>query len=258
MKNQKINFLVIGIIVFVGYMVLGPGGNYLKKQNQSSQPPTIAQKAITDTSNWTNYVNKTYNFSIKFPTTYEVKPGEEEQNTCVRAKIGDNGCVVLINVYDNKNNLTLDTYLNNNTTKFAITGPLIPYNFNGYETLFNKNQPGTNLFIKRDLYVYRFIAIKASSDKEIESIVATFKFLPEISHGSQKTATVLVKEGSSYGPPFDPNLYQLEISKGNNLFAKSDLVDLKKYLGKTITVNYREVKGVIMGEQQLVTVDSVE
>jgi len=256
MKNQKQNYL--GIVVIVGFIVFGLGGIYLKKQSQPSPLPIIEKKSITDTSNWTNYVNKTYSFNIKFPTTYEVKPGEEEQNTCVRAKLGNDGCVVLINVYDNKDNLTLENYLNLKIKSFPVTGPLVNYDFNGYSSLFNKNQPGTNLFIKRGLYVYRFIATKASSDKEIENIVATFKFLPGTSYGPQKIATVLVQDGSNYGPPFDSNLYQLEISKSKHLFAKSDLVDLKKYLGKNVEVKYREVIGVIMGEQQLVMVDSVK
>lgn len=218
----------------------------------------VASTTSTDTSSWTNYVNKTYGYSLKFPVNYERQPGTDEQTTCVRLISTISPCIVLINVYDNKDNLTLDNYLNTKLKSYPIDGPLIPYNFNGYNTLFNKNQPGMYLFIKRGLYVYVFNAPTASSDKEVGDIVTTFKFLPAISYESQKTATVLVQDGSSYGPPFDLNLYQLEISKGNNLFAKSDLVDLKKYLGKTITVNYREVKGVIMGEQQLVTVDSVE
>lgn len=77
-------------------------------------------------------------------------------------------------------------------------------------------------------------------------------------YSSEKVADVLVQDGSYYGPPFDPNLYQLEIQPSFYLFAKSDAVSLKKYLGKRIRVHYREVKGVVMGEQQLVIVDSVE
>lgn len=73
-----------------------------------------------------------------------------------------------------------------------------------------------------------------------------------------KTADVLVQDGSYYGPPFDPVLYQLEISQSNHLFAKSDTINLRQYIGKRIKVSYREVKGIVMGEQQLVIVYSVE
>lgn len=77
-------------------------------------------------------------------------------------------------------------------------------------------------------------------------------------YSAEKIADVLVQDGSYYGPPFDPNLYQLEIQQSFHLFAKSDTVNLKKYLGKRVRVHYREVKGIVMGEQQLVIVDSIE
>lgn len=73
-----------------------------------------------------------------------------------------------------------------------------------------------------------------------------------------KKEEVLVQDGYYYGPPFDPNLYQLEVGQYLHFFAKSYKVNLKQYLGKLIKVYYREVKGVVMGEQQLVIVDSVE
>ena len=73
-----------------------------------------------------------------------------------------------------------------------------------------------------------------------------------------KSESVLVQDASYYGPPFDPDLYQFEISQSNYLFAKSKTVDLEAYLGKRVRANYREVVGIVMGEQQLVIVDSVE
>ena len=77
-------------------------------------------------------------------------------------------------------------------------------------------------------------------------------------YGEEKQATVTVQDGSYYGPPYDPNLFQLEIGPSNNLFAKSDNIDLKQYLGKRITVSYQEVLGTVMGEQQLVIVTSIK
>lgn len=76
-------------------------------------------------------------------------------------------------------------------------------------------------------------------------------------YSEPKHAKVLVQDGSYYGPPYDREMYQLEIDKSHHLFAKSGGVDLSKYLGKSVTVSYREVQGVIMGEQQFVLVDSV-
>ena len=219
-----------------------------------------------DTSSWTVYTNKTFGYSLKFPATYEVPPQAEKEisqkgvdnNISVERKANPGSSVVIIDVNLNKDNMSIEDYMNKNLKLFGITGPLISYNFNGYDSLFNKNQPGTNVFIKQGRYIYHITASTASSDKEIGDILATFKFTSAVDYGPQKAATVLVQDGSYYGPPFDPNLYQLEISESEHLFAKSDLVDLKKYLGKNIKVHYREVKGVIMGEQQLIIVDSVE
>lgn len=169
MKSQKTSYLVISIIVLLGLTVFGFRSYYLRKQNE--------QKPIPSTPNWTVYVNKTYGYSFKFPASYEVQPGNEEQNTCLRVQSGDGRCVVLINVYDNNKNLTLIDYLKENSTSFGVTGPLIDYDFNGYKSLFNKNQPGTNLFMGRGVNVYRIIASEASSNKEVGDIVATFRFM---------------------------------------------------------------------------------
>lgn len=103
----------------------------------------------------------------------------------------------------------------------------------------------------------------ASSDNFslFDQILSSFKYKTKYSDsdlGELKTADVLVQDGSYYGPPFDPNLYQLEVGQSNHLFAQSDAVNLKQYLGKRIKVHYREVKGIVMGEQQLVIVASVE
>lgn len=179
--NKK---LLIGamaiLLVGFGFFVLTkqnsqPSVPVTKSEPQPSPSVITEKKPTADTSNWTVYVNKTYNYSVKFPRTYELQPGNEEQNMCIRLNV-DSPCEVLINVYPNKDNLSLEDYLSNQSIAFSIDGPLIPYNFNGYDTLFDKNQLGTNLFIKRGLTVFRFVASKASSDKEIGDIVATFKF----------------------------------------------------------------------------------
>ena len=100
---------------------------------------------------------------------------------------------------------------------------------------------------------------KMLPQEDVFRVFQSIKFVAEYSDLSDlKTADVLVQDGSYYGPPFDPDLYQLEINESFHLFAKSDKVNLKQYLGKRIKVSYREVKGIVMTEQQLVIVESVE
>jgi hypothetical protein len=105
------------------------------------------------------------------------------------------------------------------------------------------------------IYTLDLKTVDAASNQQIFArILTSFRFRT----GALKTAYVFVQDGSYYGPPYDSNLYQLEIDRSHYLFAKSDQVDLKSYLGKQVIVRYHEVPGVIMGEQQLVTVDSIE
>ncbi len=149
------------------------------KQNQPS--PSV----ITDTSNRTVYTNKTFGYSLKFPATYWVPvqtEGEKSQlgvdnNIGVERTSDPRGSsVIVIDVDQNKDDMTLGDYMNKNLKMYEITGPLITYNFNGYDSLFNKNQPGTNVFVKQGQYIYHIIASTASTDKEVGDIVATFKF----------------------------------------------------------------------------------
>ncbi|MDO8611019.1 MAG: hypothetical protein Q7R95_10870 [bacterium] len=136
-----------------------------------------------DTTNWTLYTNKTYGYSLKFPTTYEVPPQTEKEisqkgvdsNICIKRK-SNNTCSVLIEFWENIGNLSLKDYVNKNLNLFGITGPLVSYNFNGYDSLLNKNQSGTDVFVKQGQYIYHINAPTASSDKEVEDIIATFKF----------------------------------------------------------------------------------
>ena len=81
--------------------------------------------------------------------------------------------------------------------------------------------------------------------------------------GDLKTATVLVQDGSYYGPPYDKSLYQFQLdpfqpNPSFHLFGKSINVDLKKYLSKIVVITYRKVEGVVMGEQQLVYIEAIK
>ena len=169
---------VVVVVIGVVYIV-GTQGSRLATTTPLVVPATISdtERAVDiNTSGWATHTNKTYGFSIEYPSTYQIQSGNEEQNTCIWLN-SNSPCEVLINVYDNKGDLTLTDYLNKNLSSFAITGPLVSYDFNGYDSLLNKNQPGTYLFIKRGLWVYRFVAPKASENRVIEAMVNTFKFV---------------------------------------------------------------------------------
>ena len=102
----------------------------------------------------------------------------------------------------------------------------------------------------------------AKSQKLFKEILSSFKFKTDYSKrytnlGEPETATALVQSRAYYGPPFDPTLFQLELNSGY-LFAKSYNLDLSSYLGKKVTLQYRKVIGAVMGEQQLVIVESIE
>ena len=172
--------VLVVIVVGIGFLVLTSQNNKTPNlvtnlETQTSPTAVVENTQTPNSSDWNIYTNKTYNFSIKYPKTYEIQPGNEEQNTCIRLNV-DSPCEVLINIYPNKDNMSLEAYLTKNTNAFVITGPLVPYNFNGYEATFNRNQPGTNLFMTRGLFIFRFVAAKANSNQEIGAIVSTFKF----------------------------------------------------------------------------------
>jgi len=139
--------------------------------------------AIVDLSSWKTYLNKTYNYNLKFPAIYQISPQTEKQksqlgidNNIVVRKLDSSTSVMIIDVYQDKENVSLDDYMNQNSKQLGITGPLLSDRFNGNESLANKNQPGINQFVKQGLYIYHITASTASSDKEVANIVATFKF----------------------------------------------------------------------------------
>ena len=138
---------------------------------------------ITDMSSWTVYTNKTFGYSLKFPATYEVPPQSEKEksqkgvdNNIVVRKLNSSTSALIIDVYQDKENISLNDYMNQNSKQLGITGPLLSDRFNGNESLANKNQPGINQFVKQGLFIYHITASIASSDKEVGDIVATFKF----------------------------------------------------------------------------------
>lgn len=180
---------IIGIVAII-LLMTGIGFYYFSRglntnQTAANPTPTSAQNAIVDTSDWTVYANKTYGYTLSFPATYEVPPQTEKEisqlgldnNIGVQKKSEPSGSsVIVIDVYPNKDSLSLNDYMNKNMAMYGITGPLVNTTFNGYDCIFNRNQPGTNVFVNHGNYIYHITASAASSDKEIGDIVATFKF----------------------------------------------------------------------------------
>lgn len=129
--------------------------------------------SIASMSNWKTYTNKAFEYSLKYPTAYQVLG--TDNNVSVR-KLSSNSNVVTIDIYQDEENISLDDYMNQNSKQLGITGPLLSDRFNGNESLINKNQPGVNQFVKQGLYIYHITASTASQDKEVANIVYTFKF----------------------------------------------------------------------------------
>jgi hypothetical protein len=98
-------------------------------------------------------------------------------------------------------------------------------------------------------------------EKIFSRLLESFRFISKYNKddlGELKTVTAVIQDGSYYGPPYDPDLFQLKINQSEYLFAKSERVDLRQFLEQLVKVDYREVRGMIMGEQQLVVVESIE
>jgi len=140
---------------------------------------------ISDLTNWKTYTNKTFKYSLKYPEAYQVSfQTEKEKNQLgvdnnieVERKSDPSGTsVIVIDVYQDNENISLGDYMNQNSKQLGITGPLLSDRFNGNKSLANKNQPGVNQFLKQGLYIYHLTAPTASQDKEIADIVATFRF----------------------------------------------------------------------------------
>lgn len=189
--NKKFTpFIAVVILIGVGFFILTkqnpkPFTPIVESTPPASPSATTEKKPTVDTSNWTIYINKTFGYTLKFPVTYQVPLQSEKQksqigvdnNMVVQKKSDSTGnSLIVIDVNLDKDNLSLKDYMNNSLKIYSITGPLISYDFNGYDSLFNKNQPGTNVFVKNGINIYHISAPSASSDKEVGDIVATFKF----------------------------------------------------------------------------------
>lgn len=140
---------------------------------------------ISDLTNWKTYTNKTFEYSLKYPETYQVPIQTEKEKSQLgvdnnieveRKSDPSSTSVIVVDVYQDKENISLDDYMNQNSKQLGITGPLLSDRFNGNESLANKNQPGVNQFVKQGLYIYHITAPTASQDKEVGYILSTFKF----------------------------------------------------------------------------------
>ena len=74
MKNKKVNYLIIGTVILVCFIVFGLGGYYLRKQNQPSPSPITA--AVDRMDNWKIYTDTKSGFSLKYPSDYFIFQGD--------------------------------------------------------------------------------------------------------------------------------------------------------------------------------------
>lgn len=280
-ERPKMKYITIGIAILVGLALFGFGAYYFGKQssksttelnqNQTIPLPTTIENDIAASWKTYNYIDNSIMF--KYPEDWQAeKEGIFGSRSVTEFKY-KNTALLELTVQGNYNQITgkpyknLDEFLGPRLSKSKETlidgqaakriedqgdpGHVIPYE----EVLvFTPDKKAiVSLYYKSSYYD------KPNANRILDQILFTFKFKTKNTELSElKTADVLVQDGSYYGPPFDPNLYQLEIQQSFHLFAKSDTVNLKEYLGKRIRIHYREVKGIVMGEQQLVIVDSVE
>jgi len=278
--NPKVKYLVLGIVVFLGFLLFGLGGYYFGKQSTNSyqdskktanQPlPSPTTTEADEAADWRVYTNDKYGFEVKYDPesspTEQVGTEDTGQFTyLLLVKFGTNplkfphGYAITVNKQRSLNDYR--TELIGHSTDKIDSEKEITTNDNtwtklNYQIFLTTDYiPVTTAVLSQSGYSFAITAATLDTDQ----ILSTFKFRIKYTDLSElKTADVLVQDGSYYGPPFDPDLYQLEIGQSNHLFAKSDTINLKQYLGKRIKVSYREVKGIVMGEQQLVIVESVD
>ena len=307
-NKPKINYLIVGVVILVGFIIFGVGGCYLGKksiepsqvttgvQNKQTQVP-LATSTPAETANWKTYTNEKYKFSLRYPQNFYYKDINQTNTSSVAVPITwllffadlqrptDQAHYPEIDIgfFQKSSTTTLDQWLKiNTTTKDNYNNPdpedkdKVYWGVKNVAKLSVSALPVIKFFASNGASTYQVVTLVDRGDKVfivqsvitplgqiddkiVDQIISTFKFTPENSIlGELKTTDVLVQDGSYYGPPFDPDLYQLAVEPSHYLFAKSDTVNLKQYLGKRIKVHYREVKGIVMGEQQLVVVESVE
>lgn len=203
MIKQKSKNVTGALVISVCLLGLGVGSYYLRDKNIISTLWSADKKSNSNTSSWTLYTNKTHGYSLSFPTSYEIRTQTDKEISqmgvdsviCIGKKLNSN-CDIRIVFWENIGNLALGDFVNKNLSLFEITGPLVKYDFNGYDSLFNKNQPGTDIFVKQGQYVYHIVASTASSDKEIGDILTTFKFVTSLTINGNKAITEIQKNGS--------------------------------------------------------------
>ena len=112
--------------------------------------------------------------------------------------------------------------------------------------------------MKKVALLFLLILMIATASYAIYFTIQLHKITGGHKLGNLEYATVLVQDGSYYGPLYDKDLYQFEINESFHLFGKSIHIDLKKYLGRIVVISYCRVEGVVMTEQPLVYIVAVD
>lgn len=124
-----------------------------------------------------------------------------------------------------------------------------------------ENRPGVITSVEEDILFYQILStfrfVNQPEDELYLSQTIILSGRKSFEFGEPEIIKAKVIK-AAYGPPFDPEMYELTTDEpGQNLYAMSRIVDLNNYIGQTVTINYRDIKGIIIAEEQLVIVDSV-
>lgn len=212
-EKPKVNYLAVGAIILIGFVLFVFGGYYLVKQssknrslNQNQTTPLPTSTENDATTNWRTYTDSEAGFSLKYPNDYFIFQGDPSLGFFVATSPtqGGNGPKFLPNQTDvwltafvskNINIQTLDEYLTSQQNSFQnLTKiPTTVGNISAYKTVSTVQS-----FCAGDtcatIYVYDGLVLKNNSIYTIamssldqkalyanqtifDQILSTFKFL---------------------------------------------------------------------------------
>lgn len=187
--SHWITILAMGLFVIASLAVVA----FLYYQNQqlksmlanyqtplASPTPSASQAPNGDLVNWKTYTNSTYKYSVKIPTDWEAIRQSGDDSVISIRPIGASNIPVIFNSQSNKNNLSLNTWIDNQLGK---NYPREIKKLNSYDAVFVHNTTSPYEF---DVYyltngsvVYELSGSTLNNDQLqiFDQILSTFKFL---------------------------------------------------------------------------------